>query len=66
MSTWSSTPNAKRHKKNRKLTLSDEAWAALGALAGEGGSRSAVVERLAKANAKHVNCYCVLCQQGAY
>lgn len=33
----------------RSLTLTDEAWAALGRLAGPGGSRSAAVERLALA-----------------
>ena len=38
-------PNAKRTAKMRTLTLTDEAWAVLGRLAGKGGSKSGVVER---------------------
>lgn len=43
---WTVIKNDRRHAKNRTLTLTDDTWGALGELAGAGGSRSAVVERL--------------------
>ena len=43
---WSSTPNARRTAKNRKLTLDDSTWAKLTEMAGPGGSRSATVAEL--------------------
>lgn len=45
-SEWRSTPRKKRGRPGVQLTLSPEAMEALQALAGPGGSKSAVVEEL--------------------
>jgi hypothetical protein len=45
-SPWASTSNALRRRKCRTITLSDQAWARLGELAGAGGSRSAILEKM--------------------
>lgn len=45
-SVWWSAPNSLRHRRSLNLVVSDEARAKLARLAGPGGSKSAVVERL--------------------